>query len=83
MFFSIFFFNFNKFMQLKRSKLCQNSYKILVSVMPKLCQNAKTVLAVLAVLAFRCFGSFGTMYRVSTFGIGPNEFRQATLALLN
>jgi hypothetical protein len=47
--------------------------------MPKLCQNAETVLAVLAVLAFQRFGSFGTMYGVSTFGIEPNEFRQATL----
>jgi hypothetical protein len=40
-------------------KLCRNSYKILVSVMLKLCQNAKTVLAGFGILAgFSSFGRF-------------------------
>jgi hypothetical protein len=33
--------------------------------------------------AFRHFGIFGTMYGVSTFGIGPNDFRQASLDTSN
>jgi len=46
---------------IKRLKLCRNLYKILVSVMPKLCQNAKSVLAVSAILAISAFWHFGIL----------------------
>jgi hypothetical protein len=48
-------------------KLCRNSYKILVSVMPKLCQNAKTVLAGFGILAD--FGSFGRFWRFGVLAV--------------
>jgi hypothetical protein len=45
-------------------KLYQNSYKILVSVILKLCQNAKTVSAGFGILA-----GFGSFDRFWHFGV--------------
>ena len=63
-------------------KICRNSIKLLVLVMPKLCQIAEIaempklfrhfsiVSAILAILEFRHFGNFGINKGVLTFGTG-------------
>jgi hypothetical protein len=64
-------------------KLCRNSYKILVSVMPKLCRNAKTVSAGFGISVG--FSSFGRFWRFGVLAVSAlcKEFRLSALGQMS